>query len=63
MSDIPNPIGAFEIFSRKQVKVLKAKTKVKMKLKNLVTLSPRISEKITQHLMPTCKATTPALKL
>ena len=25
MSDIPNPIGAFEIFSRKKVKVLKAK--------------------------------------
>lgn len=41
MSDIPNPIGAFEIFSRKQVKALKAK-----KAHPLKKLSKKLAKKL-----------------
>jgi putative hemolysin len=41
MSDIPNPIGAFEIFSRKKVKVLKAK-----KSHPLQKISKKIAKKL-----------------
>jgi putative hemolysin len=41
MSDIPNPIGAFEIFSRRKVKVLKAK-----KSRPLQKISKKIAKKL-----------------
>ena len=58
-TDLPPPMRrAASAFNE-----LRAKNKVKMRPKNLITLTPRKSVKNNQHLMPMCKATTPALKL